>query len=89
MNAEGWYHDPFGSHEARWFSDGHPTQLVRDGDIEAHDPPPEISYTGQLERVETAAASGPDDMRRADDRETDVDVVAEALWVFGETAGTD
>jgi hypothetical protein len=30
VNAEGWYVDPFGSHEARWFSDGVPTGLVRE-----------------------------------------------------------
>ena len=88
MHAEGWYVDPFGVHGERWFSDGRPTQLVRDGEVESHDPPPEASYTGQLERVETTAPR-PDDLRRADERETEVDVVSEALWVFGETSGTD
>ena len=28
MNAEGWYVDPFGAHEARWFSNGSPTLLA-------------------------------------------------------------
>ena len=31
MKAEGWYHDPYRLHEARWISDGAPTALVRDG----------------------------------------------------------
>jgi hypothetical protein len=38
--AEGWYRDPFGTHENRWFSDGEPTALVRDGRNEGNDPPP-------------------------------------------------
>ena len=29
MSAEGWHEDPFAVHEARWFSDGRPTALVR------------------------------------------------------------
>jgi len=38
---EGWYTDPFGRHEARWISSGRPTLLVRDGDVESHDDPPD------------------------------------------------
>jgi len=40
MTAEGWYRDPYRVHEDRWYSDGTPTALVRDGGIEAKDPPP-------------------------------------------------
>ena len=40
-SAQNWCLDPFGPHEARWFSDGIPTALVRDGGCEAHDPPPD------------------------------------------------
>ena len=41
MNApQGWSVDPFGAHEARWSSHGHPTVLVRDGSVEFHDEPP-------------------------------------------------
>ena len=36
---EGWCADPFGRHEARWISNGSPTSLVRDGQVESHDPP--------------------------------------------------
>jgi hypothetical protein len=35
--AEGWYRDPTGRHEQRWFSDGAPTALVRDGELDARD----------------------------------------------------
>jgi hypothetical protein len=51
-NAEGWFPDPTGRHEARWFSMGTPTPLVRDGAIEARDPirvqpqPPEANEAG-------------------------------------------
>jgi hypothetical protein len=47
--AEGWYLDPFGRHEQRWFSDGRPTALVRDGDAEAQDAPPADAWDGPLE----------------------------------------
>jgi hypothetical protein len=37
----GWHSDPFGVHEARYFSaDGHPTKLVRDRGVESYDEPP-------------------------------------------------
>lgn len=50
-NAQGWYSDPYGSHKARWFSDGRPTALVRDDGVESNDPPPEIPFVGTLEPV--------------------------------------
>ena len=40
MRAEGWYHDPYGIHDDRWISDGHPTNLVRDKGVESRDAPP-------------------------------------------------
>lgn len=55
MNAEGWYQDPYGRHEARWISDGEPTKLVRDGVRESYDSPPEDVTPGPL--VELAAWS--------------------------------
>ena len=36
----GWQPDPFGIHELRYFSQGEPTKLVRDGSDESYDPPP-------------------------------------------------
>jgi hypothetical protein len=47
--AEGWYLDPFGRHEQRWFSDGRPTALVRDGNADAQDTPPADAWDGPLE----------------------------------------
>lgn len=40
MKAQGWYRDPYCVHEDRYFSDGQPTKLVRDGSTECYDPPP-------------------------------------------------
>ena len=39
MTAVGWFDDPFGRHQLRWFSQGNPTSLVRDEDAESHDRP--------------------------------------------------
>jgi hypothetical protein len=37
---QGWYEDPFRLHEARYFSAGQPTKLVKDGNVESYDEPP-------------------------------------------------
>jgi hypothetical protein len=39
MREQGWYQDPYGSHGQRYVSEGRPTWLVRDGDVESYDPP--------------------------------------------------
>jgi hypothetical protein len=36
--AQGWCQDPTGRHDHRWYSEGWPTLLVRDGDGEGYDP---------------------------------------------------
>jgi hypothetical protein len=70
--AEGWYQDPYGSHEARWFSEGVPTALVRDGAVEGHDPPPVSAGSASLDPEELPEqTTGPGDLLRADDAETD------------------
>lgn len=46
--AEGWYRDPYGVHEDRWFADGRPTKLVRDASVEATDEPPPGPPPGEL-----------------------------------------
>jgi hypothetical protein len=39
--VQGWHPDPFGVHEACYFSaDGQPTKLVRDRGVESYDEPP-------------------------------------------------
>jgi hypothetical protein len=65
MAAEGWYHDPYGVHECRWFSNGSPTLLVRDGNEESHDPPPHGEVPEPLVPVESADQSA-GDLLRAD-----------------------
>jgi hypothetical protein len=51
---QGWSYDPFGLHEARYFSAGRPTKLVRDGNVESYDEPP----AGADELAHAAAAPG-------------------------------
>jgi hypothetical protein len=67
VRAEGWYQDPFEIHAARWFSDGRPTALVRDGAREGTDPPPVDQYTGPLTDVVVAMPVDGSDLARADD----------------------
>ena len=64
---EGWYSDPYGRHEARWLSDGKPTKLVRDGDVETYDAPPDgppVQVPVALDAKGDGVDS--DDLRRAD-----------------------
>ncbi|MGA3353214.1 MAG: hypothetical protein ABSD85_08530 [Acidimicrobiales bacterium] len=70
VGAEGWYNDPYRKHDDRWFSDGKPTSLVRDGRIESRDTPPDSPLPTTLVRSETSnQASDGNDLRRADDAE--------------------
>jgi hypothetical protein len=64
---EGWYRDPYLVHEDRWFSAGQPTQLVRDGGVEAYDPPPAGPPKAELVEVQHSEPSYGEDLRRADD----------------------
>jgi hypothetical protein len=52
QGLEGWCTDPFGRHEARWLSAGSPTKLVRDGEVEAYDDPPDEEPTLQAQLIE-------------------------------------
>jgi hypothetical protein len=67
MRAEGWYQDPFKLHVDRWFSDGRPTALVRDGEQEANDPPPAADYSGPLIDAVVDVPIDGSDLMRADD----------------------
>lgn len=51
-DVEGWYTDPFDRHEARWFSAGAPSKLVRDGTVESNDPPPDEPFRRQPEAIQ-------------------------------------
>lgn len=64
--AEGWYRDPFQVHSDRWFSDGQPTSLVRDGGIESHDPAPGPDWDGPLVEASGPEPGGGGDLKRAD-----------------------
>lgn len=68
-NLEGWFTDPFARHEARWFSAGTPTSLVRDGRTESRDDPPDEAPTRVPERI--APPGRPDSTRRADDSQSE------------------
>lgn len=50
-HEEGWYSDPFGRHEARWMSQGVPTKLVRDGELESYDEPPDEEPSHEAVRL--------------------------------------
>jgi hypothetical protein len=71
VSAEGWYHDPYHLHQHRWFSNGAPTGLVRDGSVESHEEPPPIPFDGPLLEVEGPEVSFGSDLRRADEAEAD------------------
>jgi hypothetical protein len=64
-HLEGWCTDPFVRHEARWMSDGTPTELVRDGSSESYDDPPDVPWTRDPEPISPVGSS--DSLRRADD----------------------
>lgn len=64
MIDTGWMVDPFALHDARWFSAGTATALVRDGETESQDPPPSTSCTCAM--VPVVAAGSPDDLLRSD-----------------------
>ncbi len=55
--AEGWYEDPYGVHQHRWFSAGKPSGLVRDGGIETTDRPPDEPFEGPLVRATSEPAT--------------------------------
>jgi hypothetical protein len=64
---EGWYTDPFARHEARWMSDGTPTKLVRDGDEESYEDPPDEEPSVTPSPIAEHQNSDGSDLFRADD----------------------
>jgi hypothetical protein len=81
LPAEGWYKDPYGQHQDRWFSGGLPTKLVRDagaesyaeppeamppyGDLVPSDPGPEAPTGADVHRADEACQQPPYDKARA------------------------
>lgn len=70
---EGWFTDPYGLHEARWMSMGRPTKLVRDGEVESYEEPPDSPPSHPAIAIEPAPGSAsPADTLRADGCDPDV-----------------
>jgi hypothetical protein len=88
--AQGWYRDPYAIHEDRYLSAGMPTKLVRDGDQEAYDPPPDRPMPpGELVPVEASDNGVTDgsDLIRAGDR-SDPNRAKDAVFtVFDRSSG--
>jgi hypothetical protein len=67
--AQGWYRDPYGVHQDRYFSAGSPTKLVRDDGRESYDFPPDRPLpAGDLIPVSPAGGEALDgsDLQRVD-----------------------
>ena len=64
---QGWCTDPWGLHEARYFSAGHPTKLVRDGDRESYEEPPATAPTADPVPIESNELGDGSDTKRAED----------------------
>jgi hypothetical protein len=73
VSIEGWYQDPFGAHQDRWFSAGTPTALVRDGETESHDPPPNEAIAGPLQDPVSSTPVDGTDLERADEAQQPLD----------------
>jgi hypothetical protein len=84
MREEGWYTDPYGLHERRWFSDGSPTKLVSDGGTNSNDPPPDTPFVRQPEPVPEPEGPTVDDYHEEDHEDPGVKGAWEA---FVETGG--
>jgi hypothetical protein len=83
--AQGWYHDPYGIHQDRYFSCGWPTKLVRDGGIETYDLPPDVPLQeGDLIPVEPCGGATPADwdLRRADQPAETTDRMGRAVFDY-------
>jgi len=82
MAEEGWYSDPYRIHEHRWFSNGTPTALVRDGGMTSQDLPPDTPYVDEPKLIESAPSLAENDLRRAgEDKSDSVDAV-DAVWSY-------
>jgi hypothetical protein len=85
QGAQGWYEDPYRTLQDRWFSGGKPSALVRDGEVESKDPPPDTPYVGKLSPASAGepVAYGVDLQRAGDRRKPDSwDVAADASTWF-------
>jgi hypothetical protein len=84
MREEGWYTDPYGLHERRWFSDGSPTKLVSDDGTTSNDPPPNTPFVRPPEPVPESEGPTVDDSHEEGHEDPGVKKAWEA---FVETGG--
>jgi hypothetical protein len=89
LPAQGWYKDPYGLHQDRWFSCGLPTKLIRDAGVEGYaEPPDAMPPYGDL----APSDPGPEaptgsDVHRAGEAPYDKAKAARAVWdVFDRTS---
>jgi hypothetical protein len=97
---QGWYADPFRLHEARYFSAGRPTKLVRDGTAECFDEPPQeepwpaenLTTTGRSRSSSSVNAFAEDLLRDAVvylSRGGLIGLSAAVVWIiFGDRQGS-
>ena len=82
MDEEGWYSDPYQLHEHRWFSDGAPTALVRDGGTTSQDPPPDTPFVEVPSLIESPQSRGVDDLRRSGQTQGESVDPVDAAWTY-------
>ena len=82
MSEEGWYTDPYELHDHRWFSDGSPTSLVRDGGKTSKDPAPDRPYVSEPRLVEPPSTLASDDLRRGGDQDHQSVDSVDAAWTY-------
>ena len=81
LEVEGWYKDPWGRHEERWFSDGTATKLVRAGGEVSHDEPPNEPFDGPLEEADEVPVAN--ETLRADDQAPAQDMMKASQHFYG------
>lgn len=81
---QGWCSDPYGRHEARWFSGGSPSALVRDSGVESTDPPKGHRSAGEPEPV-----TGPEEELVDRPAGSENDTSVDAVWSIFVSAGAD
>jgi hypothetical protein len=67
MPVQGWFRDPYGIHEDRYFSQDSATRLVRDHGAESYDDPPPWVPVEPLVPLPSSPGDDHPDPRRADD----------------------
>jgi hypothetical protein len=87
MAEEGWYSDPFGVHQHRWFSDGSPTALVRDEGRTSTDQPPDAPYVDVPHLVEPTPTVGDGLSGGNQTGDSPVDPV-DAAWTYFTRSGS-